>query len=118
MRTFGSTVSGPLRPKVEHCSSFHVAVGGHGEAVQVIGRATPQSEDEAIRKKLHLSYVVASVVKQFGHLGWFTGVVQEVWEHEENGFFANINYTDGDSRGCSNQRTRRFDETNKFIAPN
>ena len=63
----------------------------------MIGRATPQSEAEAVRKKLHSSYVGASVVKQFGHLGWFTGVVQEVWEHEENGFFANIYYTDGDS---------------------
>ena len=36
-------------------------------------------------------------MKQFGYLGCFTGGVQEVWEHEENGFFANIEYNDGDS---------------------
>ena len=33
VRTFGSTASGPLRPKVEHCVSFHVTVGENGEAV-------------------------------------------------------------------------------------
>ena len=60
VRTFGSTASGPLRPKVEHCSGFHVAVGDHGEAVQLIGRAISQSTEEAVKKKLHSSNVGAS----------------------------------------------------------
>jgi len=61
VRTFGSTASGPLRPKVEHCSGFHVAVGDHGEAAQLIGRAISQSTEEAVKKNLHSSYVGASV---------------------------------------------------------
>ena len=49
-----------------------------------------------VLRKLNLKYKEATVRKEFGYLGDFTGLVNEIWEHEELGFLANVFYEDND----------------------